>query len=141
VFLYDISLANVPPEVFFDLDYTCPYLCAEHMAENEAGAFNRFTQEDLARQVLDLQDILAQGAPTAAERLAGARAGQIDRPRRREEEPRAVIASEILDDLRTQPDFHLPAVREPRGVIYYPFSNRNRAQGFTIYRSLEGRHE
>lgn len=64
--LFDIYLHS-PPKVFDDLDFTCPYLCAEHMAQNESEA---------------------QGE------------------------------------------------RRPRGTVSYPFTNRQRAQGFTIYRPL-----
>jgi hypothetical protein len=36
VFLYDVY---VPDErVFFERDFTCPFLCGEHMAENERHA-------------------------------------------------------------------------------------------------------
>jgi len=29
-----------------------------------------------------------------------------------------------------------PAMRRPRGLVHYPYSNRHGAQGFTIYRPL-----
>jgi hypothetical protein len=66
VILYDVYLADLR-EVYFQRDRTCPYLCAEHMAENEAGCVGE---------------------------------------------------------------------RKPRGRTVYPFTNRNGAQGFTIYRPL-----
>jgi hypothetical protein len=66
VVLYDVYLAD--QGVFFEQDFTCPYLCAAHMAENEEKA---------------------------------------------------------------------RGVREPRGHVSYPFSNKENAQGFTIYRPLE----
>jgi hypothetical protein len=67
VILYD--LYPVEQHMFFERDFTFPYLCARHLAENEAGA---------------------QG------------------------------------------------VREPRGRMRYPFTNRDWAQGFSIYRPLKG---
>jgi hypothetical protein len=30
-----------------------------------------------------------------------------------------------------------PPIRQPRGTVYYPFTNKNHAQGFTIYRPIE----
>ena len=57
-------------DVFFQQDFTCPYLCAEHMVQNEV---------------------------------------------------------------------HALGVREPRGWVRYPYTNRHQAQGFTIYRPLKGR--
>jgi len=36
VILYDVYLHD--GTVFFEQDYTCPYLCAEHVVENEAEA-------------------------------------------------------------------------------------------------------
>lgn len=64
VILYDVY----PGDVFFKQDYTCPYICQDHMTENE-------------------------------EKASG--------------------------------------IREPRGRMRYPFTNRYGAQGFTIYRPLE----
>jgi hypothetical protein len=66
VILYDVYTHN--GEVFFERDFTCPYLCSKHIIENEEGAKGE---------------------------------------------------------------------REPRGVVHYPHSNRQMAQGFTIYRPLE----
>jgi len=66
VILYDVYLNN--GKVFFEQDFTCPYLCAKHVVENEKKA---------------------QGE------------------------------------------------RKPRGVVDYPYTNRNAAQGFTIYRPLK----
>ncbi len=66
VILYDVY--PVEKTVFFERDHTCPYLCTDHMAENEAGA---------------------------------------------------------------------DGVRKPRGYVVYPFSNKDSAQGFTIYRPLD----
>jgi hypothetical protein len=56
--------------VFFERDFTCPFLCAGHMIENEKKA---------------------------------------------------------------------RGVRKPRGSVSYPYSNKEGAQGFTIYRPLEGK--
>jgi len=36
VFLYDVYLHA--EDVFFQRDFTCPFLCGEHMAENEQYA-------------------------------------------------------------------------------------------------------
>jgi hypothetical protein len=36
VILYDVS--PLLGDIFFERDYTCPFLCARHMAENEEGA-------------------------------------------------------------------------------------------------------
>jgi hypothetical protein len=66
VILYDVYLAE--QHVFSERDFTCPFLCATHMVENEQGA---------------------------------------------------------------------RGVRKPRGVVEYPFTNKERAQGFTIYRPLD----
>jgi hypothetical protein len=65
VILYDVYWAD--EGVFFQQDFTCPYLCGAHMVENE---------------------MLAKG------------------------------------------------IREPRGFVQYPHSNRHQANGFTIYRPL-----
>lgn len=65
VILYDFY--TEVGDVFFERDFTCPYICCEHAVENE-------------------------------ERAVG--------------------------------------VREPRGSVSYPCTNRERAQGFTIYRPL-----
>lgn len=67
VFLYDVYPY---PEggVFFEQDYTCPFLCEIHMIENEKKA---------------------------------------------------------------------EGVRQPRGHVRYPHSNKHMANGFTIYRELE----
>jgi len=64
VILYDAYPYYSDGDVFFEQDFTCPFLCAEHMSENELQA---------------------------------------------------------------------KGVREPRGFVEYPYTNRNRAQGFTIY--------
>ncbi len=37
VYLYDVY-ANSTGEVFFEIDSTCPFLCTEHLMENEKGA-------------------------------------------------------------------------------------------------------
>jgi len=68
VILYDVYLYNTEAEVFYEEDYTCPYLCAEHVTENETKAVG---------------------------------------------------------------------VREPRGFVKYPYTNRGSAQGFTIYLPLD----
>jgi len=68
VFLYDVYTKG-EPQVFFERDTTCPFLCPEHMVENE-------------------------------ENVRG--------------------------------------VRAPRGSAMYPYSNKNGALGFTIYRHLDG---
>ena len=67
VILYDIYLDG--GGVFFEQDYTCPFLCEAHVLLNEAGA---------------------------------------------------------------------EGVRRPRGHVTYPYTNRHRAQGFTIYKPIEG---
>jgi hypothetical protein len=36
VILYDVYLSEI--DLFFEQDYTCPYLCFAHMVENERGA-------------------------------------------------------------------------------------------------------
>jgi hypothetical protein len=69
VILYDVYTAKAERKVFFKRDHTCPFLCRDHMVENEKGAEGE---------------------------------------------------------------------RKPRGVTRYPFTNRHAAQGFTIYRPLEG---
>jgi len=66
VILFDVYMHN--GSVFFERDFTCPYLCSQHVLENEKGA---------------------QGE------------------------------------------------RRPRGDVLYPFTNKNNAQGFTIYRPLK----
>jgi hypothetical protein len=39
VMLYDIyEFGDRSAEVFFEQDFTCPYLCSTHLYENEAGA-------------------------------------------------------------------------------------------------------
>jgi len=68
VILYDVYLYYADGGVFFEQDFTCPFLCAEHMSENESQA---------------------------------------------------------------------KGVREPRGFVKYPYTNRNRALGFTIYFPLD----
>jgi len=65
VLLYDVYTDM--RDVFYEQDFTCPYLCGHHMVENEEQAHG---------------------------------------------------------------------VREPRGHVSYPFTNRESAQGFTIYRPL-----
>lgn len=37
VYLYDVY-ANSTGEVFSEIDTTCPFLCAEHVKQNEVGA-------------------------------------------------------------------------------------------------------
>jgi len=66
VILYDVY-PYPDPDVFFEQDYTCPYLCGPHLLANERGA---------------------------------------------------------------------DGVREPRTCVRYPYTNRNQAQGFSIYRPL-----
>ncbi len=66
VLLYDVYPYG---SVFLERDYSCSYLCTDHMIENE-------------------------------ERAEG--------------------------------------IREPRGRVFYPFTNRGDAQGFSIYRPLSG---
>ena len=68
VILYDIYPSE--EKVFFQQDFTCPFLCGEHMVENERKAKGK---------------------------------------------------------------------REPRGYVSYPFTNKESAQGFTIYRPLENK--
>jgi hypothetical protein len=70
VILYDVY--PVEGHVLFEQDYTCPYLCAEHMVENEKKA---------------------------------------------------------------------KGVRKPRGSVSCPYSNKDGAQGFTIYRPLDGKNQ
>jgi hypothetical protein len=65
--LYDIYLYLHTGEIFDEQDFTCPYLCASHMLENEEQA---------------------------------------------------------------------EGVREPRGDVTYPYTNKHDAQGFSIYREL-----
>jgi hypothetical protein len=65
VILYDFYPAN--GTVFFEQDFTCPYICASHAKQNEAG---------------------------------------------------------------------IKGTREPRSGAAYPFTNKEGAQGFTIYRPL-----
>jgi hypothetical protein len=65
VILYDVYTDM--RDVFFEQDYTCPYLCGDHLVENEVG---------------------------------------------------------------------IRGERKPRGASRYPFSNKESAQGFTIYRPL-----
>jgi hypothetical protein len=67
VLLYDVYLDHAGDNVFWEQDYTCPFLCEDHMIENEKRA---------------------QGE------------------------------------------------RRPRGVTEYPFTNKNQAQGITIYYPL-----
>ena len=69
VILFDVYPHWVERDVHFQQDSTCPYLCLDHMGENEQCAVG---------------------------------------------------------------------VREPRGHVKYPFTNQHHAQGFTIYRPLEG---
>jgi hypothetical protein len=69
-FLYDVYPYAAFADVFFQQDFTCPDLCAEHMVENELQS---------------------------------------------------------------------KGIRQPRGYIRYPHTNRDQAQGFTIYRPLKGR--
>jgi hypothetical protein len=67
VILYDLYLYGETGDVFFERDYTCPFLCSLHMTENEEQARGE---------------------------------------------------------------------RKPRATVRYPYTNRNGAQGFTIYRPL-----
>lgn len=66
VILYDVYVDM--PSVFYEQDFTCPFLCGRHMAENEEKAVG---------------------------------------------------------------------TRQPRGGVTYPHTNREHAQGFTIYRPLD----
>ena len=67
VILFDVYMHD--GSVFFEQDDTCPYLCAQHVLENEEG---------------------------------------------------------------------IKGERKPRGSVQYPFTNKNGAQGFSIYRPLKG---
>lgn len=66
VILYDVYLLE--EETFFEQDFTCPFICGHHMAENEQRAKGE---------------------------------------------------------------------RKPRGFVSYPYTNKNKAQGFTIYQPIE----
>jgi hypothetical protein len=69
VMLYDVYPHEAGADILFlEQDCTCPFLCAQHVAENEVKA---------------------------------------------------------------------KGTRKPRGEVYYPFSNRHMAQGFTIYFPLD----
>ena len=109
VILYDVYPNG---EVFFEQDRTCPYLCAKHVAENEASAVSRLSKkeaENMARAIFQKLGSSITTPPPKAKRL-----------------------SDLLED----PMFDFPAQREPRGFVEYRYSNKNAAQGFTIYRPL-----
>ena len=48
----------------------------------------------------------------------------------------AELAIEMRDAMLKRVNLTIPAVREARGIVRYPFSNQHGAQGFTIYREL-----
>jgi hypothetical protein len=115
VILYDVYMDG---EVFFERDKTCPYLCEKHLAENEASAVTkmlRYEAEDMIKTWLAILD------PPA-------------------EEPEEPVDKRIpvknMFDLMHEPDYVFPPLRRPRGSVEYTYTNRNNAQGFTIYRPL-----
>jgi hypothetical protein len=129
VLLYDFYAEL--PEVRLERDFTCPFLCSEHMVENEQRAFTAITKSELSECVEDLQDILKQSAPTVSAQMIEGNWGK--NVSRIEREPKGVSTGEI----GREPEYHLPPIRKPRGDVTYPFTNRQGAQGFTIYRNLE----
>jgi hypothetical protein len=129
VLLYDFYAEM--PEVFLERDITCPFLCAEHMVQNEQQAFTALTKRELSEWVEDLQDILKQPAPTVFARMVEGHAEM--NVSRIERQPEAISVGEI----GREPEYHLPPIRKPRGHVSYPFTNRHDAQGFTVYRNLD----
>lgn len=129
VLLYDFY-AEIP-EVRLDRDFTCPFLCDDHMVQNEREAFTALTKSELSEWVEDLQDILKQPAPSVVARMIEGNSEM--NVSRIEREPEAMSIGEIGQE----PEYHLPPIRKPRGHVSYPFTNRQGAQGFTVYRNLE----
>ena len=128
VLLYDFYAEML--EVLLERDFTCPFLCSDHMAENERQAFTAITKSELSEWVEDLQDILKQPAPTVFARMIKGNSEM--NVSRIERESEAVSIGEI----GREPEYHLPPIRKPRGHVTCPFTNRQGAQGFTIYRNL-----
>jgi hypothetical protein len=96
VILYDIyELSIRTAEVFFEQDYTCPYLCTHHLFENERGAIRDWSPLEPPSGPVSLQEI------------------------------RETLVLPILS-----------GQREARGGVSYPYTNRDTAQGFSIYRPI-----
>ena len=96
VILYDIYMGS---NIFFERDFTCPFLCFDHVIENEKTV-KMFPKDESNQSHLgtSLNEILEEGFPDLVS--AG-------------------------------------TTRTYRDVYHYPYSNKNRAQGFTIYRPLK----
>ena len=120
VVLFDVLATG---EVFFEQDFTCPYLCTEHVVENEAGCFSRIGRSELA---VTLQQV-ATRYEAGDRRMDRAISNSIDRSL-----SRAIGESseDVLGGAR------IPALRDHGGSPHYPYTNKHDASGFTIYRPL-----
>ena len=121
VFLYDVYPTG---EIFLEQDRTCRYLCTEHLVHNEAGAFNQIGRSELGvtlRQIAERYEAgdrrMDLAISHSVDRLPGRKPGEI-----REDVP--------------APCARIPPLRDHRGRPHYPHTNKNHAQGFTIYRPL-----
>ena len=52
----------------------------------------------------------------------------------------ADVSKEILAEFKNKVNSVVPAIREARDLVAYPYSNQHQAQGFTIYRELLNGH-
>jgi len=119
VILYDVYSDG---NIFFEQDFTCPYLCRKHILENETGAFS---QIGALERGVTLEQVAKQYA-SGCRRMDMAISHSVDRP------------LEELNEIRqdTLAGAKIPPLRDNRGGPRYPYTNRHYAQGFTIYRPL-----
>jgi hypothetical protein len=120
VILYDFYSTG---DVFFEQDFTCPYLCTEHLLENEAEAFSEIGRSELGVTLRQIADRYEAGE----RRMGMAISHCVDRP-----------LVQALDEIGEDwlGGAKIPPLRNHRGGPRYPYTNKNHAQGFTIYRPL-----
>ena len=131
VLLYDIYIEM--PSVKMDRDFTCPFLCVKHMIENEMKASTEvgsYEREVTLGQVADAYANETDLRPPAFSRVLQNAC----------QRPLVQSSDEVLSELQNKINSAVPAIREARGSVVYPYSNRHGAQGFTIYRELPNGH-
>jgi hypothetical protein len=123
-FIYDVYLDCL--DVFFEQDFTCPYLCAQHFEENERRAFSLFGPQESRVTVQDLASAYQTGERSNSRAIQHASRLDCARPRTVSD-----LAQQLVEEL--EDPVRVPPLRDHRGRVFYPYTNRHGKQGFTIY--------
>jgi hypothetical protein len=118
--LYAVYLET--PDVILERDETCPFLCLDHFLENEEKAFSKVDKDELRVTVEQIAEQYRNGERRMSLALRKSVPG----------EPQTHTVSEILATQQVP----VPAMRDDRGRVYYPHTNRGYRKGYSIYRRL-----